>query len=83
MLKKMRAWNRPLLLYRLQALLNSTNARVLIHGHTHRQAIHKIETKGIVAKRIVLGDWYERDSILIYNKNNFRFERVENYITNN
>ena len=41
--------------------INKYNVETLIHGHTHRQAIHKIETKGIVAKRIVLGDWYERD----------------------
>ena len=55
----------------------------LIHGHTHRQGIHEIENNGISAKRIVLGDWYEQDSILIYDKNGFRFERVETYIKNN
>tara|TARA_B100000586_G_scaffold89168_1_gene63363 strand:- start:5 stop:748 length:744 start_codon:yes stop_codon:yes gene_type:complete len=55
----------------------------LIHGHTHRQGIHKLETNEISAQRIVLGDWYEQDSILIFDKNDFRFERIESYIKNN
>lgn len=29
----------------------------MIHGHTHRPMIHKIEANGKAAKRIVLGDW--------------------------
>ncbi|GAA0840670.1 UDP-2,3-diacylglucosamine diphosphatase [Marinobacter szutsaonensis] len=29
----------------------------LIHGHTHRPAIHDLEANGQPAKRIVLGDW--------------------------
>ncbi|MDY6841672.1 MAG: UDP-2,3-diacylglucosamine diphosphatase, partial [Pseudomonadota bacterium] len=29
----------------------------LIHGHTHRPAIHKLTANGMPAKRIVLGDW--------------------------
>ncbi|WP_448547937.1 UDP-2,3-diacylglucosamine diphosphatase [Thalassotalea fusca] len=37
---------------------------LLIHGHTHRPAIHKISVEQKEAKRIVLGDWYEQGSIL-------------------
>ncbi|MDI5891912.1 UDP-2,3-diacylglucosamine diphosphatase [Halomonas rhizosphaerae] len=29
----------------------------LIHGHTHRPAVHEIEVDGQPAKRFVLGDW--------------------------
>ena len=36
----------------------------LIHGHTHRPAIHTLEIDGQPAQRIVLGDWYEQGSIL-------------------
>ncbi|MFT5313099.1 MAG: UDP-2,3-diacylglucosamine hydrolase [Paraglaciecola sp.] len=36
----------------------------LIHGHTHRPAIHDLEVDGHQAQRIVLGDWYEQGSIL-------------------
>ncbi|XOV88387.1 MAG: UDP-2,3-diacylglucosamine diphosphatase [Pseudomonadota bacterium] len=29
----------------------------LIHGHTHRPDVHKLEVNGAPAERIVLGDW--------------------------
>nr|WP_288256763.1 UDP-2,3-diacylglucosamine diphosphatase [uncultured Pseudomonas sp.] len=31
--------------------------RTLIHGHTHRPAVHELEVNGQAARRIVLGDW--------------------------
>ena len=36
----------------------------LIHGHTHRPAIHHFELDGQKAERIVLGDWYDQGSVL-------------------
>lgn len=36
----------------------------LIHGHTHRPAIHGLHVGGRPAQRIVLGDWYEQGSVL-------------------
>lgn len=36
----------------------------LIHGHTHRPAIHDFETGGRARQRIVLGDWYDQGSVL-------------------
>lgn len=36
----------------------------LIHGHTHRPAIHPLDLDGKQAERIVLGDWYEQGSVL-------------------
>ncbi|MEP6898250.1 MAG: UDP-2,3-diacylglucosamine diphosphatase [Rhodanobacter sp.] len=36
----------------------------LIHGHTHRPAIHAFEIDVKAAERIVLGDWYEHGSVL-------------------
>jgi UDP-2,3-diacylglucosamine hydrolase len=36
----------------------------LIHGHTHRPAVHAFELDGQPAERIVLGDWYEHGSVL-------------------
>jgi UDP-2,3-diacylglucosamine hydrolase len=36
----------------------------LIHGHTHRPAIHAFRLDGQDAQRIVLGDWYEQGSVL-------------------
>lgn len=37
------------------------NSDILIHGHTHRPAIHEIYNK----KRIVLGDWRERSAQIL------------------
>jgi len=37
----------------------------LIHGHTHRPAIHELEVAGHPGQRIVLGDWYEQGSVLV------------------
>lgn len=36
----------------------------MIHGHTHRPAIHSLTVDGQPATRIVLGDWYEQGSVL-------------------
>lgn len=36
----------------------------LIHGHTHRPAVHHFELEGREATRYVLGDWYEQGSLL-------------------
>ena len=36
----------------------------LIHGHTHRPAMHSLVASGTPRTRIVLGDWYEQGSVL-------------------
>jgi len=36
----------------------------MIHGHTHRPAIHDFVIDTQPAQRIVLGDWYEQGSVL-------------------
>lgn len=36
----------------------------LVHGHTHRPAVHSLEVDGMAAQRIVLGDWYAQGSVL-------------------
>lgn len=40
-------------------------ATQLIHGHTHRPAVHEFELDDRPCRRIVLGDWYEQDSVLV------------------
>ncbi len=51
-----------------QATVESTLVRfgiaTLIHGHTHRPAIHQFAVGGIPRTRVVLGDWYEQGSVL-------------------
>jgi UDP-2,3-diacylglucosamine hydrolase len=36
----------------------------IIHGHTHRPAVHALDVDGRPRERIVLGDWYEQGSVL-------------------
>lgn len=43
-----------------QAVVDSMAAHgvnTLIHGHTHRPAVHRLEVEGQAAERLVLGDW--------------------------
>ena len=44
--------------------LQKYQSQLLIHGHTHRPAIHEVSANGEPAKRIVLGDWYEQGAWL-------------------
>lgn len=47
--------------------------RHMIHGHTHRPAIHTLEIDGIQAYRFVLGDWSTRSSHLIVENGEIRY----------
>lgn len=44
--------------------LRSAGTATLLHGHTHRPAIHALQVDGRPCTRIVLGDWYEQGSLL-------------------
>ncbi len=44
--------------------LEQYHSQLLIHGHTHRPAIHEFIVNGKAAQRIVLGDWYEQGAWL-------------------
>jgi len=39
----------------------------IIHGHTHRPAVHEFKINNKPVKRIVLGDWFTQGSILEFN----------------
>ncbi|MDP8983643.1 MAG: UDP-2,3-diacylglucosamine diphosphatase [Pseudomonadota bacterium] len=48
----------------VSAALLQSGAATLLHGHTHRPAIHAIRVEGRACTRIVLGDWHVRGSLL-------------------
>lgn len=50
---------------------------LLIHGHTHRPALHEHEVDGHVCQRWVLGDWYEQGSSLRCDSNGCRDQRLD------
>ncbi|MBS9402479.1 UDP-2,3-diacylglucosamine diphosphatase [Halomonas sp. TRM85114] len=39
-------------------IMRGYGVTTLIHGHTHRPAVHELEVDGEPAKRFVLGDWH-------------------------
>jgi UDP-2,3-diacylglucosamine hydrolase len=49
----------------------AAGVRTLIHGHTHRPAVHEIEVDGAPSRRIVLGDWYSQGSVLEWSRDSF------------
>lgn len=52
----------------------------LIHGHTHRPAIHTFTLNGQTARRIVLGDWYAQGQILLYDEEGPRLIAIEEFL---
>ena len=48
----------------------------IIHGHTHRPAVHEIQNDGHKAVRIVLGDWYEQGSVLRWDARGFELAKL-------
>lgn len=50
----------------VRATLAAHRARHMVHGHTHRPAVHALELGGERAQRMVLGDWYAGDRVLVW-----------------
>jgi UDP-2,3-diacylglucosamine hydrolase len=48
----------------------------LIHGHTHRPAVHRLALPSGPARRIVLGDWYTQGSVLVANDGEFELRAL-------
>ena len=51
------------------AALRGAGTATLLHGHTHRPAIHALQVDGRPCTRIVLGDWYDQGSLLRWDQN--------------
>lgn len=49
------------------AALRGAGTAKLLHGHTHRPAVHSLQVDGKPRTRIVLGDWYDHGSVLRWN----------------
>ncbi len=53
----------------VERIMRQFNVTQLIHGHTHRPATHEFILDGKVAKRMVLGDWYQQNSYMVFYQN--------------
>jgi len=60
----------------VQATLAQFGIDTLIHGHTHRPAIHDLNVNEQACQRIVLGDWYEQGSVLRVEPDGMTLERL-------
>lgn len=58
----------------VEALMQGEAANVLIHGHTHRPDIHRLETGGV---RVVTGDWTTHGWLVALNDDNITLERFD------
>jgi UDP-2,3-diacylglucosamine hydrolase len=58
-------------------VMSTYNVQRLIHGHTHRPAVHDLLLADMPAQRIVLGDWYEQGSLLECTSSGCRLEALE------
>ena len=48
----------------IERALRQHGVTTMLHGHTHRPAVHEFTLDDRPAKRIVLGDWYEQGSVV-------------------
>lgn len=48
----------------VEKLFRATGVDLMIHGHTHRPALHALEVDGRRVTRAVLGAWYEHGDVL-------------------
>jgi UDP-2,3-diacylglucosamine hydrolase len=55
------------------SLLTQTHCQSMIHGHTHRPAIHDMP-QGF--QRVVVGDWYTQGSVLFVDKKGYELQAL-------
>ncbi|WP_040260842.1 UDP-2,3-diacylglucosamine diphosphatase [Pseudomonas massiliensis] len=58
-------------------VMDRAGVQTLIHGHTHRPAVHKLEVGTAPARRIVLGDWDRQGWVLEWDRQGARLEAFE------
>ena len=56
--------------------ISEYGVEILLHGHTHRPDIHGIEVDDVLAKRVVLGDWYEQGSVVRWDEDGLELSPI-------
>ena len=57
-------------------VFRASGIRTLVHGHTHRPAVHELVVDGEPVRRIVLGDWHAQGSVLSWSGNGFELRSL-------
>ncbi|MFO7640865.1 MAG: UDP-2,3-diacylglucosamine diphosphatase [Candidatus Competibacteraceae bacterium] len=60
----------------VDAALRAFGVHHLIHGHTHRPAVHQWTLDGRPTRRTVLGDWHLQGSVLRHDATGWRLENL-------
>lgn len=60
----------------VERTMRDHDVTLLLHGHTHRPAVHRFELNGRPAARIVLGAWYEQASVVRWTPEGFALETL-------
>jgi UDP-2,3-diacylglucosamine hydrolase len=60
----------------VEIALRGAQVAVLLHGHTHRPAVHTLEVDGRACTRLVLGAWYESGSVLRWDRRGFELIKL-------
>ncbi|PHX42567.1 UDP-2,3-diacylglucosamine hydrolase [Pseudomonas sp. NZIPFR-PS5] len=55
-------------------VMTESGVKTLIHGHTHRPAVHDVQLGEATAQRIVLGDWDREGWLLQIDESGFHLE---------
>nr|WP_197986059.1 UDP-2,3-diacylglucosamine diphosphatase [Pseudomonas sp. CFBP 8772] len=55
-------------------VMTESGVKTLIHGHTHRPAVHDVQLGETTAQRIVLGDWDREGWLLQIDESGFHLE---------
>ncbi|MBX2867504.1 MAG: UDP-2,3-diacylglucosamine diphosphatase [Acidiferrobacterales bacterium] len=59
----------------VEAMMKEHQVDIMIHGHTHKPAAHEFEIDGKLARRYVLGDWYEQKSLILLDQGKLTLRR--------
>jgi len=58
-------------------VMREHDVSLLLHGHTHRPAIHRFVLDNRAAARIVLGAWYEQAGIVRWDDNGYSLDTLD------
>ncbi len=61
----------------IEDAIREHKVKIMLHGHTHRPAVHEHLIDGEATKRIVLGDWYEQGSVVRWDENGAELRKLE------
>ncbi|HNP37299.1 MAG TPA: UDP-2,3-diacylglucosamine diphosphatase [Woeseiaceae bacterium] len=60
----------------VEQLMSEHAVTLLLHGHTHRPAVHDFKLGDKDAQRIVLGDWFDHGSVVRWNANGYSLDTM-------